>query len=104
MTELEIKTLVEKERAYFNTGALLNINTRIDLLKKIKTNLFKYQEEIKEAFIKDYNKSTFDVISTEFLSVISEIDYMVKHIKKFSKDKKVRLNEVKNEKNENYVG
>ena len=92
MTELEIKTLVEKERAYFNTGALLNINTRIDLLKKIKTNLFKYQEEIKEAFIKDYNKSTFDVISTEFLSVISEIDYMVKHIKKFSKDKKVRSN------------
>ena len=92
MTEQEIKLLVEKERAYFYTGNLLNINTRIDILKKIKNNLFKYQEEIMDAFIKDFNKSLFDVISTEFLSTISEIDYMIKNIKRLAKDKKVRSN------------
>ena len=92
MNEIEIKEVVEKARNYFYTGETLLVETRIKLLKKLRENLFKYQEEIKEAFILDFNKGEFDVISTEFLSVISEIDYMVKHIKKFTRKKKVRSN------------
>ena len=92
MNEVEIKEVVKRSRNYFLTGETLKISKRIELLKKIKENLFKYQEEIKEAFILDFNKCEFDVISTEFLSVISEIDYMIKHIKRFNKKKKVRSN------------
>ena len=92
MNEIEIKEVVEKAREFFYTGETLLIKNRIETLKKLKNNLFKYQEEIKEAFILDFNKHEFDVISTEFLSVISEIDYMIKHIKRFSKKKRVRSN------------
>ena len=60
MNEIEIKEIVQKERDYFFSGEILRIEKRIEILKKIKENLFKYQEEIKEAFILDFNKCAVD--------------------------------------------
>ena len=83
---------IQKIRDFYYSGKTLDVNFRIDALNKLRNSLFKYQDRINEAFLKDFNKSKFDVMTTEFSMVISEIDYMLKHIKKFAKRKKVKTN------------
>jgi aldehyde dehydrogenase (NAD+) len=89
MTEEEIIALVDNQRQYFYTGATLPIPFRIEALKKIKNLLYKYRLEINQAFMADYNKCEMDVMSTEFYMAIAEINYLLKHIKKLARTKKV---------------
>jgi aldehyde dehydrogenase (NAD+) len=46
-------------------------------------------DEIYKAFMLDFNKCEFDVISTEYSLVIQEIDYMLRHLRGFMKPKRV---------------
>lgn len=87
-----IKNIIEKQREYFLSGNTLNINKRIDTLKKLKEEIFNHYDMIIEAFNKDFNKCEFDVVTTEISMVISEIDYFIKNLKKLSKPKKVKGN------------
>jgi aldehyde dehydrogenase (NAD+) len=89
MTEEEIRNLVQAQRDYFYTGATLPVATRIENLKKLKVLLYQYREDIDKAFMEDFNKGEMDVLSTEFYMAISELDYMLKHVKKLAKTKKV---------------
>lgn len=86
---MTISELVNAQREYFNTHVTYDLSFRLDNLKKIKSLLFKYQDQFIEAFKKDFNKCEFDVISTEFSLVIQEINYMLKHLKKLIKPTKV---------------
>lgn len=80
-----IENIINKQRAYFNSGVTLDYNVRINALKQLKSELIKNKDFIIEAFIKDFNKQEFDVIATEFAMVLMEIDYMLKHLKKLMK-------------------
>lgn len=87
---MEIKDLVSLQREYFYKKETYDVNFRLKILNDIKTLLFKYKDRFIEAFKKDYNKCEFDVISTEFSLVIQEINYMLKHLRKLNKPKRVR--------------
>lgn len=87
---MEIHDIVTSQREYFYTGETLSIDTRIANLKKMRDLLYKYRIELNKAFMDDYNKGEMDVISTEFYMTVQEIDYMLKHLKKLSKPRKVR--------------
>ncbi|MCI2068220.1 MAG: aldehyde dehydrogenase family protein [Bacilli bacterium] len=86
---MEINELVEAQRQYFYSGKTFPVKERIKTLKKIREILFASRQELNEAFMKDYNKGEFDVIATEFYMVISEIDYMLKHLKRMARPKRV---------------
>ena len=86
---MNIAEIVNNQREYFYTKETYDVNFRIEILKQIKTLLFKYKAQFVEAFKKDYNKCEFDVTSTEFGLVIQELNYMIKHVKKLSKVKRV---------------
>lgn len=88
---MEIEEIVEKQRNAFlsNSGYGYSIKYRLDALRKIKASIFEKLEDLKKAFLLDYNKSEFDVLTTEVGLVINEINYMLKHIKKLSKRKRV---------------
>lgn len=88
--KMEIKEIVSKQREYFYTKETYDVKFRKKVLLEIKNLLFKYKEEFIIAFKKDYNKCEFDVITTEFSMVVQEINYMIKHIDKLSKAKRVR--------------
>ena len=44
MNEQEIHAIVKKQRAYFYTGATLNVDFRLAALKKLKTAIQKRQD------------------------------------------------------------
>ena len=87
MTEHEIREIVETQRKYFYTGAVLHVDYRIQALKKLQSCILKYENEINEVIKKDLGKSAFESYMCETGLVLSEISYMLKHIRKFSKEK-----------------
>lgn len=89
MTEQEIKQIIDRQRAYFYTGATLDIDFRIHALKKLRACILHYETEINEAIQKDLGKSGFESYMCETGLVLSEITYMLKHIRSFAKEKTV---------------
>ncbi len=63
---------------------------RIACLKKMKHNILLYEEAIKKALLKDLNKSFKETYLCEINEVLEEIDYHIKHLKKWVKPRKVK--------------
>lgn len=90
MTADEIKILVDRQREYFLTGETLNVKFRLDNLRHLRDVIIKYENEIYEAIKSDLGKSRFESYMCEVGLTLSEITYMLKHTKHFSKEKRVR--------------
>lgn len=86
----QYEELLNKQRAYFESGVTLNVEFRIKMLQRLKTCILKYESEIKEAMRQDLGKSEFESYMCEVGMVLSEIDYMLKHVRKYAKRKTVR--------------
>ena len=89
MTKTEIRQIVENQRTYFYTGATLPLSHRIEALKKIQSYILTHDAEIGKAIRKDLGKSDFESYMCETGLVLSEITYMLKHIRSFAKEKNV---------------
>lgn len=89
MTEIEIRQIVENQRTYFYTGATLPLSHRIEALKKIQSYILTHEAEIGKAIRKDLGKSDFESYMCETGLVLSEITYMLKHIRSFAKEKNI---------------
>ena len=90
MKKEEIQALIEKQRLYYLSGETLDVQYRINALKTLKTAILKYEQEIEEALKKDLGKSYFESYMCEVGLSLSEISYMIKHTRSFSKEKRVR--------------
>lgn len=89
MNENEIKTIVKKQRAFFNTGATLDVDYRIKALKKLQNAIQKNEEAIGAAIRKDLGKSSFESYMCETGLCLSEISYMIRHTPSFAREKTV---------------
>ena len=89
MTEKEINDIVVKQRKYFQTGVTLSVNTRISGLHRLYTAISQNEERIHDALRKDLGKSGFESYMCETGLVLEEISYMLKHIRRFSREKRV---------------
>ena len=90
MTEQEIKSLVAKQRTYFQTGATLPVRTRIQALRRLYTAIRENEQEIHDALQNDLGKSSFESYMCETGLVLEEISHMLKHIRRFSREQRVR--------------
>jgi len=86
---MEIQEIVTRQREYYLSGKTLPIQKRRQTLEKIKSILYANRQKINQAFKDDYNKGEMDVTSTEFYMVISEINYLLKHLNSLTSPKKV---------------
>lgn len=89
MTRKEISSIVEAQRKYFNTHATLPVKVRTEALKKLKNAIIEHEQEIADAIKCDLGKSYSESYMCETGLVMSEISYMLKHIKSYAKEKNV---------------
>ena len=90
MNQQEIQAIVEKQRAFFHTGATLDVEKRIQALKKLQSYILRYEDEIGAALKQDLGKSTFESYMCESGLVLSEPSYMLRHVRSYSREKRVR--------------
>ena len=86
MTKSEI---LEKQKEFFLTGETKNIAFRKKQLQNLKKAILDNEQNIYNALKIDLGKTEIESYMCEFALVINEIDYMLKHIKSFSKPKRV---------------
>ncbi len=90
MNEFDINNLVTKQRKFFQTGKTLSLNFRIQALQTLHASIQLHEDDLYQALYKDLGKSPSESYMCEIGLVYSELHYMLKHIKIFSKEKKVR--------------
>lgn len=89
MDQTKITHLVTQQRNYFYSGKTLSISHRISTLRKLKNQISLMQDAIHEAIKKDLGKSSFESYMCETGLVLSEISYMLRHIRRFSQNQTV---------------
>ena len=89
MTNQEIQMLLEKQRAYYRSGATVPVNFRIEQLKKLYSTVKKYETEVNDALKSDLGKSCYEGFMCESGLVLAEISYMIRNTKRFAKRKTV---------------
>ena len=87
-----MKTLVAKQRSFFNTNTTKDISFRVSQLKKLKRLLKENEAILNDAIYKDFKKSAFDNYTNELALLHSDIDEAIKNIHKWARKKKVRTN------------
>ena len=81
--------LINEQRDFFRTGATIPADFRISMLKKLKNKIEDNRQKIYSALEQDLGKSNFEAFMCEVGMVQSELSYMIKHTRKFSKEKRV---------------
>lgn len=81
----QIEAILEKQRSYFHSGATLPVSFRVEMLKKLRETVKKYEKQIGEALTADLGKSDYEGFMCESGLVLSEISYMIRHTRKFAK-------------------
>jgi len=84
---MNIDEILVKQREYFNQGKTLPVKFRIEMLKKLYKAVKKYENEINDALRADLGKSDFEGFMCEVGLSLTEISYMIRHVKKFAKRK-----------------
>ena len=86
---MEIEQLVKKQRAYFDKGKTRDVAWRIGALQTLRRCIVRRQKEIEAALKLDLGKSGMESYMCETGMVLSELSYMIKHLRRFAKDRTV---------------
>ena len=89
MTSEEIQIILEKQRAFFNSGATISVDFRIAALRKLYAAIRVHEDEIHAALTADLGKSNYEGFMCESGLALTEISYMIKHTRKLARSKTV---------------
>lgn len=87
MTAEEIKQILEKQRTFFYTGSTLSVDYRLHALRRLKACILRHEAEINHALKEDLGKSPFESYMCETGLVLSELTYMIRHVRRFLRRK-----------------
>ncbi len=86
---MQIESVLCAQRAYFQSGATLDVKFRIAQLKKLYAAIKAREAEIRAALHADLGKSDFEGFMCETGMVLTEISHMLRHIRSFARPKTV---------------
>ena len=86
--------LIERQRAYYRSGATRGYAFRMQALEKLQAALKKYDAALKDALLADLNKQPMESHTTEIGLVYDEIRLHRKNLKKWMRDRKVRTSQL----------
>ena len=86
MTEAEIQNILEKQHKFFQTGQTLPVAYRIEQLQKLKDSIIRHEPDLNLALKADLGKSETESYMCEIGLTLSELSWMLKHIKKLTKE------------------
>lgn len=89
MENRQVEALLAAQRGFFRTGATLPVEYRIQALNKLYRAIESRQDEIHAALKQDLGKSDYEGFMCETGLVLSEISYMLRHIRRFARAKTV---------------
>ena len=81
------KEIFDKQKSFFKSGRTLDINFRIEQLKKLKEVIKSKEEQILDALNKDLRKSKFEGYITEISMVYEEINLSIRGLRGWSRNK-----------------
>ena len=84
-TEEKIKEIVKTQRQYFRTNETLDIDFRIQQLKKLKQALIDNEELLEEALHTDLNRSKTEAYLTDIGPTILEINEMINGLRRWAR-------------------
>ncbi len=86
----DVPTTVANQRAYFLSGATLDIDWRLDRLKDLRSAILKHEDALLDGLRLDLGKCAFEAYETEIGVVLEGIGHTMKHLKKWARPKKVK--------------
>jgi len=86
---MEIIEIYTKQQEFFQSNATKDVSFRIAQLKKFKQLIKENEATFYTAIYEDFGKSEFETYSSEISFIYHEINIFIKHLKKWSKPKKV---------------
>jgi aldehyde dehydrogenase (NAD+) len=87
-----MQSLINQQKQYFNSNATKPVKFRIEQLKKLRSVIKAYEQELTEAIFKDFKKGVFDTFLTEFGGVYVNLNKAIKNVSKWARVKPVSNN------------
>jgi aldehyde dehydrogenase (NAD+) len=85
-----ISNIISSQKAFFNSQKTKSVATRLIYLKALKSEIISKEQAIYDALNKDFKKSAFETFISEFGLVISQLNLVIKNLKKWSKPKRIK--------------
>ena len=90
MTEAEIQSILQRQRAFFESGATRSVEARLEKLRSLRAKMQEREEDIAAALRRDLGKSGPESYMCESGLAMSEISWLLKHTRKLAKEHRVR--------------
>jgi len=90
MAKNNIVEIIKKQKGYFETGQTKDVNFRIEKLRQLRTAIIENEKLISTALFNDLKKSPTESYTSEIGAIIEEINFALKNIKKWTKNKKTK--------------
>ncbi|MBN6188837.1 aldehyde dehydrogenase [Aneurinibacillus sp. BA2021] len=90
ITETNIASIVERQRAYFFSQQTKPLSFRLEQLERLREAVKRHEGDILSALKQDLHKSEFEAYTTEIGMVLEEIRFTMKHLRTWAKPKRVK--------------
>ncbi|WP_411801969.1 aldehyde dehydrogenase [Algibacter lectus] len=81
--------IIVKQKEYFKSGKTKSVAFRISILKALKEELEANEQAVFNALKLDFKKSEFETYLSEYSMVMSQLNLVIKNLKKWAKQQRV---------------